>query len=639
MRPPYAGVSGAFARTARHLLYCPQRPRTPAARAPRTRKEPPTQDRTTLKLRDYQQECVDVCNALESGAYLVQMATGLGKTVTFARLARRGRVLVLAHRREILEQAQSYYDVPVGIEMAERTSAGEEVVAASAASLVRRLDRFRPGDFDLIVTDEAHHAAAPSYRKIYDYFKPRLHLGFTATPNRGDKVRLSDVFERIVFARDIRWGIGQGYLADIDCRQVVVDYDSRAIKTSRNSATGERDFRLHDLDRAVNTPETNEQIAAAYRRYACGQTLVFAASVDHAYELAALIDGARVVEANTPVSKREDLIAAFGRGEFPCLVNNLVLTEGTDIPGIESVLIARPTKNPTLYTQMVGRGLRRSPGKERVRLVDCVGVSYDANLCAAPTLLGLDPGKLPERYRMRAVEGPVSKMEERFRSFDDTPLSWALRARQVDLFASGEGEGLDARGVNWVQLGDGTFTVSTERVVLRILPEDLVGTSVLEIADRKTGLVLSSSARMPLQRLFDEARGLLERKAADQRQLWDRRNADRWGARPASEKQLALVEKLCAPDELADLRDGMEDGLTKAEAGQIITHLIERSKNKRSARARKEPATPRQRRDIERLHRQGRIPDYVFRAIDFSSLDGYTAWRIVRAAEEDAWDA
>ena len=346
-----------------------------------------------------------------------------------------------------------------------------------------------------------------------------------------------------------------------------------------------------------------------------------------------------MVEANTLVSERENLIAAFGRGEFPCLVNNLVLTEGTDIPGIESVLIARPTKNPTLYTQMVGRGLRRSPGKERVRLVDCVGVSYDANLCAAPTLLGLDPGKLPERYRMRAVEGPVSKMEERFRSFDDTPLSWALRARQVDLFASGEGEGLDARGVNWVQLGDGTFTVSTERVVLRILPEDLVGTSVLEIADRKTGLVLSSSTRMPLQRLFDEARSLLERKAADQRQLWDRRNADRWGARPASEKQLALVEKLCAPDELADLRDGMEDGLTKAEAGQIITHLIERSKSERSARARKEPATPRQRRDIERLRRQGRIPDYVFRAIDFSSLDGYTAWRIVRAAEEDAWDA
>lgn len=577
-----------------------------------------------------------MCDALPPGSYLVQMATGLGKTVTFARLVRRGRVLILAHRREILEQAQSYYDVPVGIEMAERMSAGEDVVAASVPSLVRRLDRFSPGDFDLIITDEAHHAVAPSYRKIYDYFKPRLHLGFTATPNRGDKVRLSDVFERIVFARDIRWGIERNYLADIDCRQVVVDYDSRKIKTSRNSTTGEQDFRLRDLDQAVNTPETNDQIAAAYRKYAQGQTLVFAASVAHAYELAKLIDGARVVEANTPVPERETMITAFGRGEFPCLINNLVLTEGTDIPGIETVLMARPTKNATLYTQMVGRGLRRSPGKSVVRLVDCVGVTYDANLCAAPTLLGLDPEKLPARYRDRAVEGLISDMEERFRAFDDTPLSWALRAKRVDLFA--QGESLDPRGVNWVQLGDGAFTISTERVVLRIPPVDLVGTSVLEIVDRKTGLVLTASDRAPLQQLFDAARERLERKAADQRQLWDRASADKWGGRPASAKQITLIEKLCEESELADLYDGIGGELTKAQAGQLITHLIERSKTKRSTRTRKGKVTSQQRRDIERLHRQGRVPDYVFRAINFATLDSYTAWRVVRAAEEDAWD-
>lgn len=599
-------------------------------------KEPATQDRSTLKLRDYQQECVDVCDALPPGSYLVQMATGLGKTVTFARLARRGRVLVLAHRKEILEQAQSYYDVPVGIEMAERASAGEPVVAASVASLVRRLDRFAPDDFDLIVTDEAHHAAAPSYRKIFDHFKPRLHLGFTATPNRGDKVRLTDVYERIVFARDLKWGIDQGHLADIDCRQVTVDYDARKIKTSRNSTTGQQDFRLRDLDEALNTPETNDQIAAAYRRYAQGQTLVFAASVAHAYELARLIDGARVVEANTSPEERERLIAGFGRGEFPCLINNLVLTEGTDIPGIQTVLVARPTKNPTLYTQMVGRGLRRGPGKKSVRLVDCVGVTYDNSLSAAPTLLGLDPEKVLARYRAQAVEGRLSEMEERFRAFDETPLSWALRAKRVDVL--GREEGWDLHDVNWVQLGDGSLTISTERVVLRIPPVDLVGASTLEIVDRKTGLVLSASERLPMQQLLDAAHERLVRKAADQRQLWDRKSADKWGSRPASAKQVALIEKLCAQEELSDLYDGLDGEFTKAQAGQLITHLIERSKGERSAKARKGRATPQQRRDIERLHRQGRVPDYVFRAIKFDDLDGYTAWRIQKAAEEDAWD-
>lgn len=592
---------------------------------------------STLQLRDYQQECVDVCDALESGAYLVQMATGLGKTVAFAHLKRRGRVLILAHRKEILEQAQSYYDVPVGVEMAERTSAGEEVVAASVASLVRRLDRFKPGEFDLIITDEAHHAVAPSYRKIYDYFKPRLHLGFTAAPSRGDKVRLSDVYSRIVFSRDIKWGIDERYLADIDCRQVIVDYDSRKIKTSRNSSTGEQDFRLHDLDEALNTPETNDQIAAAYRRYAHGQTLVFAASVDHAYELADLIEGARVVEANTPADERAQLLAGFRQAAFPCLINNLVLTEGTDIPGIDTVLIARPTKNPTLYTQMVGRGLRRTSDKTSVRLVDCVGVTYDNNLCAAPTLLGLDPSKLAARYRGLAVEGLLSSMEERFRAFDNTPLSWALRAKQIDLFE--REEGINLHSVNWVQLGDGTFTISTKKVELQIPPADLVDASVLTLVDRKTGLVLSVSARMPLQEVFDVAFDRLLKKAADQQHLWDRNRANRWGSTPASVKQIQLVEKLSTEEELDDLYGGLGGELTKAQAGQLIPNLAERARGKRDAQRKRGRATVQQRSDIESLHRQGRIPDYVFRVIDFGQLDSFTAWRVVKAAEEDAWDS
>lgn len=595
------------------------------------------ENRSTCTLRDYQRECVDLCDALPPGAYLVQMATGLGKTVTFAHLARQGRVLVLAHRKEILLQAQSYYSVPVGIEMAERKSSGEEVVAASVSSLVRRLDRFSPDDFDLIVTDEAHHAVAPSYRKVYDYFRPRLHLGFTATPNRGDRIRLSDVYERIVFARDIRWGIAEGYLADIDCRQVVVDYDSRSIRTSRNRSTGEYDFRLRDLDEAVNTPETNDQIAAAYREYAQGQTLVFAASVDHAYELERLIDGARVVEANTPSAERDAMIADFRRGEFPCLINNLVLTEGTDIPGIETVLIARPTKNSTLYTQMVGRGLRRGPGKDSVRLVDCVGNSYDADLCAAPSLLGLDPDTLPARYRKQAIEGSLSGMEERFRASDETPLSWALHAKRVDLFDHGEKYAL--HNVNWVRLGDGTLTISTERVELQIPPEDLIGASVLRIIDKKTGVVLSTSGRAPLQKLFDTAYDRLERKAANQKQLWDRKRADRWGGKPASPKQVELIEKLSTETELTDLYGGIGGSLTKSQAGQVITHLVERSRNEREAHRRRGAATSQQRAAIRKLYRQGRIPSYVFRALDIDGLDGYVAWRVIKAAEEDAWDA
>ena len=137
-----------------------------------------------IKLRDYQEEVLNIIDNLEPGAYLIQMATGLGKTATFTNIKRKGRVLVLAHREELINQPVKYYDCPVGIEMAYKHSNGEEVVIASVMTLIHRLDKFEPDEFDMIIIDEAHHAAATSYKKIINYFKPRLLLGFTATTNR-----------------------------------------------------------------------------------------------------------------------------------------------------------------------------------------------------------------------------------------------------------------------------------------------------------------------------------------------------------------------------------------------------------------------------------------------------------------------
>lgn len=137
-----------------------------------------------IKLRDYQQEVLKIIDKLEPGAYLIQMATGLGKTATFTNIKRKGKVLVLAHREELINQPVKYYDCPVGIEMANKYSNGEEVVIASVMTLIHRLEKFNPYEFDMIIIDEAHHAAAASYKKIINYFKPRLLLGFTATPNR-----------------------------------------------------------------------------------------------------------------------------------------------------------------------------------------------------------------------------------------------------------------------------------------------------------------------------------------------------------------------------------------------------------------------------------------------------------------------
>ncbi len=187
-----------------------------------------------MELRTYQQDCIATIEAQPPGSYLVQMATGLGKTVTFANLPRHGgRMLILSHREELVEQPRKYFDCSFGVERAESRSHGEEVVSASVQSLARRLNKFDPQDFDLIVCDEAHHAAAKSYRTIFDYFRPKKLVGVTATPNRGDKVRLDNVFSKIIFQRDLRWGIENGYLCDIHCRRVNIGFDLSKVHTSR----------------------------------------------------------------------------------------------------------------------------------------------------------------------------------------------------------------------------------------------------------------------------------------------------------------------------------------------------------------------------------------------------------------------
>ena len=189
-----------------------------------------------MKLRDYQIDCIDTIEAQPPGAYLAQMATGLGKTVTFANLPRHGkRMLILSHREELVEQPRKYFDCSFGVERAALRSYDEEVVSASVQSLVRRLHRFRPDEFGLIICDEAHHAAANTYRKIFDHFRPEKLIGFTATPNRGDKVRLDTVFSQIIFQRDLRWGIEHGYLCNIFCRRANIGYDLSQVRTQRGT--------------------------------------------------------------------------------------------------------------------------------------------------------------------------------------------------------------------------------------------------------------------------------------------------------------------------------------------------------------------------------------------------------------------
>lgn len=500
-----------------------------------------------MKLRDYQQECIDILDRKGQGKWLVQMSTGLGKTVTFANMKRRGRMLILSHREELVKQPLKYFDCSTGIEMADERSNGEDVVSASVQSLVRRLNRFNKTDFDTIVVDEAHHAAAPTYRKILEYFEPRQIVGFTATPNRGDKVRLNDVFDEIVFERGLRWGIENKYLCDIDCKRVDIGYDLSSVHTRQG------DFAQDELAKQMDG--TEKAIAEVYNKYAKGATLIFASSVRHAENIAKYIQGAVVVKAQT--NNRAAIIEDFTNKKIPCIVNCMIFTEGTDLPLVETVIIARPTQSDSLYAQMVGRGLRLYNGKKQLRLIDCVGVTGKKTLCTAPSLLGLDISALDKRKRDK-VEGDLLGLEKVINQLIDTPRVWIKSIEDVKLWSAEQGYNL--RGVNYCRMPDGSFVCNLpNNKKIRIPCPDVMG----NVTSSKTGRTI------PIQEAFDRARQMLEEKHKDSRNIWDSFAMRRWACDSATDKQIMIIKKKCR-----NYLDEIDfNTLTKIQASQIIARI------------------------------------------------------------------
>lgn len=502
-----------------------------------------------IVLRDYQRECIDKITAAGGGRYLIQMATGLGKTVTFANIPRYGRMLILSHREELVKQPLKYFDCSAGVEMAsERSTGTEEVVSASVQSIVRRLDNFASDDFDMIIVDEAHHAAANTYKRVIDHFAPRMLLGFTATPNRADSARLNDVFDDIIFQRDLKWGINHGYLCDILCKRVDIGYDLSAVRTRMG------DYAPGELEKAMDG--TADAIAQAYREQAQGATLIFAVSVEQCNEIAKRIPGAVAVTGQT--SNRADIIQRFTNREIPCLVNCMVFTEGTDIPLVETVIIARPTKSDALYTQMVGRGLRLYPGKDKLTLIDCVGVTGKASLCTAPSLLGIDISELPKKSQDK-MEGMLFELPEKALSLSDCPESWIKNVRIVDLWA--QEQQYVTHDVNWFKMPDGSLKCSLGR-----------GRKLIICCPDSLGQTVFNGRRMNMQQALDEAYTLLCDRESESKMLWDLRLCGRWGKAPASESQKKLIKR--RGKKYLKSSDIDIDSLTKFEASQILNRIM-----------------------------------------------------------------
>ena len=322
-------------------------------------------------LRYYQREAFDaVQEGLEEHrAVLVVKATGLGKTQLFSALAkhREGRVLVLAHRSELVSQAAARLEQMsgelIGVEQNVFKSWRERIVVASVQSLnPKRIKRLQQGvPFSTIIVDEAHHYVAKSYRRPLDAWPSAKVIGVTATPDRSDKKALGRIFDSVVYEKHVDDGIKEGWLVPLKGAQVFLEsIDLRHVKSSAG------DLNRSQLDEEM-CKAVEGIVKTTLERYPDRKGPAFFPGKQSAKLAAerfnALKPGcARVVTDDTPSDERTSIMRDVKEGRVQFLCNVMVATEGFDWPAADIVILGRPTKSRTVHTQMVGRGTRVLPG-------------------------------------------------------------------------------------------------------------------------------------------------------------------------------------------------------------------------------------------------------------------------------------
>ncbi|WP_419877743.1 DEAD/DEAH box helicase [Brevibacillus centrosporus] len=345
-----------------------------------------------MELRPYQQTArVAIQTEWQNGVKktLLVLPTGCGKTIVFSkviedRVKLGERLLVLAHRGELLDQAADKLERSTGLktatEKAEQTSIGSwyRVVVGSVQTLQRpkRLEQFAPDYFDTIIIDEAHHCISDGYQRVLQYFKSANVLGVTATPDRGDMRNLGSYFESLAFEYTLPKAIKEGYLSPIKALTIPLQLDLSAVGQQGG------DFKSSDLGTALDP--YLESIAAEMWRVAQDRKIVvFLPLVKTSQKFTNILNlyGFRAAEVNGESQDRAQILEDFDKGKYNVLCNSMLLTEGWDCPSVDCVVVLRPTKVRSLYSQMVGRGTRLHPGKTELLLLDFLWHTERHELC------------------------------------------------------------------------------------------------------------------------------------------------------------------------------------------------------------------------------------------------------------------
>jgi superfamily II DNA or RNA helicase len=602
-----------------------------------------------MELRPYQRDGESAIESALKNGYnriLLQYPTGTGKTVMFADFpiyfrdwvkqqgpARGAHMLVIAHREELLDQAadkirrQNPPGFNVSIEQADRyASRFSEVVIASiqtlAASKFARLKALlRHHDFRIVIVDEAHHAAAASYRNALVHLgflppadasdtenieaaehdditemqkalqgwdkvapKDRMLVGVTATPNRSDSIGLGCVFQTIGYSYPLKKAIADGWLAPI------VPYVVETKTSVENVRTTAGEFNQKDLAETVNNPTRNKLALDVWKHYAGDRpTLAFTVDIQHAVDAANLFaaDGIPAVHLSgkTPKEERRAILEDYTRGRLQVIFNCQVLTEGTDLPRTSCILHMKPTKSATLYEQMTGRGLRLFEGKDHCVVIDLVDLTTRHTLQAAPVLYGLPPGLKTAGEDLAELEEELAKLnidvEAQLKHGRLTLEQLKNLVSTFDIFAVPvlDPDFLKNRLIDWIKMGEEDYRVqypwtdgaNEEATETLQLSRDLVGTWEVvatlrthRSSERRQRTIAAGAPT--LNECARLAEAYMQRERSSVVRIRER-NAG-WKRGPASDKQIELLRKIAYRNHVDLPKDPRR--MTKGEASMYI---------------------------------------------------------------------
>ena len=330
---------------------------------------------------------------------LLVLVTGGGKTIVFSKIAeecvRNGeRVLILAHRGELLDQAADKMMKATGlgcaVEKAENSCLDSwyRVVVGSIQTLMRekRLMQFPPDYFDTIIVDEAHHCISDSYQKVLNYFDKAKVLGVTATPDRGDMKNLGQYFETLAYEYTLPKAIKEGYLCPIKAQTIPLKLDLTGVGTQAG------DYKTADLGTALD-PYLHQIADEMAKCCMDRKTVVFLPLIKTSQKFRDILEsrGFSAAEVNGTSDDRTEILKDFDEGKYNVLCNSMLLTEGWDCPSVDCIVVLRPTKMRSLYVQMVGRGTRLFPTKDHLLLLDFLWHTERLELCHPAHLICSSP--------------------------------------------------------------------------------------------------------------------------------------------------------------------------------------------------------------------------------------------------------